>query len=432
MAVKQTNQTGYQFTAWNFTFISLDAGCFFAALAFVDPVAVLPVLVERLGGSEVIIGMVGALQRAGWIVPQIIGTSFVLHRRRKKPYLIVPVILSRIPFFALAVAFSLGRAPSYAHLLLLPLLVVWGSFFFLDGMVIVPWNDIIARTIPPNLRGRFFGAMQLLSAIAAAGAAIIVRQVLADSSLPFPREYGRLLSYLAIGMTCSTIFLLLMKEPEGKAWEERQSILSIIRSIPETLRRYPLLRRAVIAQNLLGFGGLALPFYAVYALTRLNLPKAAGGTFVLAGTIGAICASIIWAYANDRHGPRAVLRGVGLIAIFVPLAALLTPSVARALGLSHAIIYFYGMVFALSAAVSNGLWMGITNYVLEIAPDDIRPLFLGLSQTLAAPTVIMPIIGGVLLGFLSYPTLFLLSIVGLVIAFGYVLRLEQPHQLTAG
>jgi hypothetical protein len=52
--------------------------------------------------------------------------------------------------------------------------------------------------------------------------------------------------------------------------------------------------------------------------------------------------------------------------------------------------------------------MGFTNSVMALAPDDVRPLFLGLQATLCAPTIIMPLLGGWLLTMVSFHTLFAL------------------------
>jgi hypothetical protein len=244
--VTRGSAPSYPYTGWNFVVIVLDAAFFFAGLAFIDPVVVLPVLVEKLGGSQVTIGLVGGIQRAGWIIPQLVATSFVLHRRRKKPYVMWAVVLSRIPFCFLAVAFTLPWASEHLRLLLFLLIGIYAVFFFGDGLVGVPWHDIIARTIPPNLRGRFFGSINLLGGLFIIGAAAVVRWVLADPSLPFPHNYGRLLIFMCGCMTLSTLFLAFMKEPDGAALDERQPLGRIILAIPATLRRYPPLFRVAL------------------------------------------------------------------------------------------------------------------------------------------------------------------------------------------
>jgi len=142
-----------------------------------------------------------------------------------------------------------------------------------------------------------------------------------------------------------------------------------------------------------------------------------------------MCASIVWAFVNDHIGPRSVLRGVSLFALAVPVAALAMPRFAGALGAESHLAYFYAATFLLNGISASGVWMGFTNYVLEIAPESVRPLFLGLSATLSAPAVVAPLLGGLLLGLVSYEVLFGVTCAIALVAFLYVRTLAHPQRL---
>jgi len=417
----------YPHTTWNFVVILADASFWAFGLAFVDPVAVLPVLLVELSGSEVVVGLMGALQRAGWLIPQLLAASFVLHRPRKKPFVLYPCLATRLPFLAAAIVLNLDYAATHRMAALLVVMGAYGAFFLGEGLVGPPWHDICARTVPPRLRGRFFGGMQFFGGLLAIAAAVIVRRVLADDSIPFPRDYGRLFMYLFIAMMISNAFLALIREPRGPVVSEAQSLRRIIRSIPSTLRERVRLRQAVIGQLLCYSAGMAAPFYAVYAHTKLHLPDASGGIFVGAATIGAVSASLLWAYLNDRFGSTAVIRWVSTLVIATPLTAMVVPPLARALALEQWLTYMYATVFVLNGALWGGTWLGFTNYVLEIAPVDIRPLFLGLQATLLSPSVLMPLLGGWLLSIAPFEALFAVVAVGGVAAVIHVRRLPEPR-----
>jgi MFS family permease len=426
----------YLHARWNFIVILLDVAFFVTGLSFLDPVAVLPVLVGKLNGSEITVGAMGAIQRAGWIVPQLLGVSFVLHRPRKKPFILWCAAFSRLPFLGLAAAFWFVTPGSHIQALLYLLIGVFAIFFFADGLSGPAWHDIIARTIPPTVRGRFFGSINVLGGLMAIGAGALVRRLLSDPSLPFPHNYARLLALLCGCMAFSTVFLALMKDPPGAAVDEPHSPLRIARAIPATLRRNRLLRRIIISQNLIGFGALVIPFYAVYAHSRLGLPESMGGIFIWAGVAGSTGSSVVWAVLNDRKGPLTVIRGTAVMGLFTPLAAILIPLLVRAYGRPSDINYAYCAVFFLNGLAMSGGWMGITNYVFEIAPTEIRPLFLGLSSTLSSPVVLWPLVGGWLLTVISYPTLFAIAAAGAIVAGVYSFTLERPqpdaHETIAG
>lgn len=417
-------------TRWNFVIIVLDASFFMAGWAFLDPTAVLPQLVATLTTSKVLIGLVGTIQRAGWLIPQLLGASFVLHRERKLPFVLYPCLISRLPFYALAALMFTPWAAQHPGALLWLLIAGYAIFCFGDGLTGVPWHDIIARSIPPTLRGRFFGSMQFTSGLLAIGAAQVVGKVLDDPTLPFPSNYGLLFCCLCVGLTLSSLCLALIREPKSVAVDERQSFLALFLSIPSTLRTYPRLTRLIIAQNLCGLAGLAVSFYAVYAYQELGLPVSASGRFITAGILGAVGCSFLWAYLHDRKGSTRVLRGVSLLLFLVPASALALPPLAHAAGLTSALPYLYAVVFFLSGATGGGWWMGFTNYTMEISPEEKRPLFLGLQAFLSGPTVIWPTVGGVLLKVMPYQALFAIVMATSVISALYVRRLPEPRRET--
>ena len=422
-----------RYTRWNFVVIVLDAAAFMAGFAFVDVVAVLPILLSNLTESKVLIGLMVALQRAGWLLPQLIATSFVLHRPRKKPFFFIPCLVSRLPLVLLTVAFCSSWGAHHPQALLWTLVAVFAFFFFGDGLSGVPWHDTVARTIPSAMRGRFFGSMQLLSGLLAVGVGVLVKRVLADETIAFPLNYGILMIGMCVGMGISTLFLGLIREPISASVQAPQSLLRIVFSIPSTLRRHAQLRQVIITQNLCGMAAMAIPFYAVYGHSELKLPASACGIFIWAQTAGSAGMSLVWAYLNDRYGSRVVIRAVSGLIVAVPVAAVVIPLVARALHISAGMSYLYAVVFLLTGATWGGAWMGFTNYVMELAGDDARPLFLGLQATLCAPTVAMPLLGGWLLsvfpkvGVAPYQTLFVLVALAGLVSMLSASRLTEPH-----
>jgi MFS family permease len=112
------------------------------------------------------------------------------------------------------------------------------------------------------------------------------------------------------------------------------------------------------------------------------------------------------------------------------VAAILLPVSVRAAHLESYMVHVYAATFFLNGAAGGGSWMGYTNYVLELAPDEIRPLFLGLASTLCSPVVVMPLIGGLLLSVVSYPALFGIAVACSTVGALYVYRLPLPHQLS--
>ena len=402
----------YRHVAWNFAIIVLDVTSWMVGLAFVDAGTVLPVFATTLTASTIVIAALAVLPGAGWALLQLIGVSLVIHRPRKKPYVLFVAALGRSPTLLVPALLLLHPAPSKTAMLWV-LVGCFGILFLTDGLIGAAWYDIIGKTIPARLRGRFFGSMSILSGLAALGAGYLVKRVLANPALPYPRQYGVLFAGLCAGLMLSFLFLTLIREPAGAvASGEAQPLRAVLRQAPRLWRGSSPLRRLLAVSWLGGLANLAWPFYVIYGMRALGLPAAAIAVFIWATALGNMLGSLFWAWVNDRHGPRWVVLGTASIRAAPPLLALTMPllvAAVPALRPAAAAQYVYAAVFLLVGAVASGGMMGFSNYLLELAPAQERPLYVGLGNTLSAPGLLAPLLGGWLALLWSFPVVFVLA-----------------------
>ena len=66
----------------------------------------------------------------------------------------------------------------------------------------------------------------------------------------------------------------------------------------------------------------------------------------------------------------------------------------------------FGLVFFGLGATGGGSFIGFTNYLFAIAPEERRTLYIGLLNTLFAVTMFLPIVGGLLVKYASFQLLF--------------------------
>jgi MFS family permease len=79
--------------------------------------------------------------------------------------------------------------------------------------------------------------------------------------------------------------------------------------------------------------------------------------------------------------------------------------------------------------VGSAWMMGFFNYLLEAAPEGMRPAYVGLSNTIMGIPTLAPIVGGWLLGATSYTVLFGVTAVIVAVGFLFTLSLKPPRRV---
>ena len=397
-------------TRWNFAVITTESSAFMIGLAWVDPATVLPLFIYRLTHSTVLVGVTAVLQRLGYMLPQLPIAAIIGHRPRRAPILRWGVLLGRMPFIAFVI-FLWTRGIQNATF------VIWfmmGAYFFAatgNGVVAVPWQDIIAKSIPARLRGRFFAAQQLICAFAAVGVGFVVRWILGPGGPGFPRDYTILFSLLVTGFIISAIGCWMIREPIRPVWDRPQSLRKIIAGAGPMLRDHRAFRYLVLTILLGTSLNFTTPFYMVYARQELGVPESIAGVYIWAMTLSGAAFSWIWGQFNDRKGPRGVLRGACTCIALTPFTALAIPALVHAAAplaprLGDLLPYLFAPVFLMAGSATGGMWMGSINYLFELSSHEERPRYIALMNFLGAPGAFMPLLIGWLLTFLPFRLVF--------------------------
>ncbi|HUU54248.1 MAG TPA: MFS transporter [Armatimonadota bacterium] len=398
-------------TRWNFAIIVGESTFFMSGLAWVDPSAVLPLFIGRLTPSTLVIGLITVVQQLGWKAPQIFMAAVLGHRPNKLPFLRWPVLLGRLPFFAF-VAYLWLKGLGNTSLVIWFVVIAYASISFGNGTLGISWNDIIAKSIPSRLRGRFFGTMQFTTAMFAFAVGFAVRWLLGPAGPGFPRDYTLLFTAMAVFLALSVIGCWLVREPIRPVLDQPQSVGQLLVSTLPMLRDRAF--RSLVTVSLLGFAvSFTMPFYMVYAKQELGVRDDIAGVYIWAMTVGGAVASIFWGYLNDSRGPRAVLRGGGVLVTAVPLLAVaLPPALLAAAGpappLARALPYLFALVFLSGGSAMGAMWMGSTNYLFELCNDEDRPRYIAIFHLCTLPAALAALVVGWLLSYLSFTVVFLL------------------------
>lgn len=388
---------------------------------------VLALLVRQLGGSLALVGLLPALQGGGYLLPQML----VGGRIQGLPY--------KLPLYRRAAAARLAACLALTLVILgatlLPaslsiwLIVICYSVFNLGGGTsTLAFQDVVAKVVPPRRRGSFFGMRQLLGGLLAfAVAGPLVRWLLAkDGPLAFPSNFALLsgLSLLcyAVGMAA----MLRVAEPPQSHPGPRLRVVEGLRRAPALMRQNDNYRWFVISRMLTRIGQIAEPFYIIYATEVLRLPAGAAGIYLAVRAVAGALSNLFWGRLSDRQGNRRLVLISGALLVAPPALALIGPPLADALGLGGGgLLAAMGLVFLAVGAANDGSNIAGTTYLLEVVPEDERPIYLGLANTLLGLVTFLPVLGGWLLALIGYPWTFALGLAFALLGLASALRLGE-------
>ena len=126
---------------------------FQAGSTAIDSAAFMSALVFQLTGNPIIVGAVATNLRFGWLFPQLI-VGFLAQRGGSSMRNYVIGAFGRascMTLMALVLFFGSGWSTLTLSILVM---AIWTAFAFINGIVAVPYNDIVARSVPSRLRSR--------------------------------------------------------------------------------------------------------------------------------------------------------------------------------------------------------------------------------------------------------------------------------------
>jgi MFS family permease len=409
----------------NLVGIAGDWICFIVAMAFANYTSVIPSFINQLTDFAPLIGLVSTIATGAWLLPQLIAAHYLTNKERKKPFVIATALVGRPMYFFVALALFLTGG-GYPGSILVLFFLAETVFTVSDGLGIVAWMDIMSKSIPSIRRGRLYSTGQIVGGLLAFAAGFLVRQILGPQGPAFPYNYALLFCLSSTFLCVALLFYSSVKEPRQEVQKERQPWRVYLPRLVALLRQDRHFRLINIVRLVAGLGGLAAPFYVIYATEILQIGNENIGLFVSAQVLGGVAASTAMGYLNERSGSKIVSIMTTSLGLSTPMLALLIHYCAPQ---GAPLTYVYALIFVLIGANVSGYMQGFTNLVLEIAPSDERPTYVGLYNTLAGTLMmVVPLLGGWLLQATSYPVLFGTAAIGMAISLALSFRLVEPRR----
>ncbi|MCR1897733.1 MFS transporter [Irregularibacter muris] len=397
----------------------MDGIFIIGGMGFVALPTILTYFASEFTDSRVIIGMLTSISLLGKYLPQMFGAKILEGTSHNKKYVSIFGFLQRVPWFIMAfITYSYGKQnPTFT---LAAFYLLYGFYTVTSGMFSPGWLDLIAKVIPVNLRGRFFGLRKFIGGgmqfIGSFAVAWLFRRFL------FPMNYT--LAFLIAGVMSSVsyLFLISMKEVGKPRNAKDITMLEYLKRLPVILKGDKNFTRYIVSAAFIVFFNMANAFYIIYGKEQLNIgPETIG---VITGILLATQSifSVVWGYISDKSGHKAIL--VISTVLFISSAFMI---------LIADTIYLLYLVFFLNGAAISSRDVSEMNMVIEFCSEDERPTYLGLTNTLIAPLMsLTPLLGGIILDYFSYRSLMAVSIVLMMIGlYILVFHVKDPRRIKA-
>ena len=370
----------------NFALNVLNGSATKLAEQLASPGLVLPWLFSAIGAPAAIAGLLVPVKESCSLLPQLAVAGSIRRFPRRKWYW-AGAGTTQALLLALMIPMALWLSPTAAGWTITALL---GLFSIASGVGSVAFKDVLGKTIPKGKRGRLLAARATVGGILTLIAGSVIRLYIADIQSLAP--YLILIGCAAILWAAAALFFASITEEPGATGGGRNA-LGEVRAGLRLIREVSGFRRFILARSFLVSIELSLPFYSLYALAKVGLSVGGLGVFVIANGISNIFSSPVWGRFADRSS-RGVMTVSSLFAVATGLIALIIGQIPADLQ-NHLV---FAPIFLFIGFSQAGLRLGRKTYLVDGAPDNDRPLYVAVSNTVIGLVTLMG--GG--LGLIAY------------------------------
>jgi MFS family permease len=389
---------------FNFAVNVGDVAAFMFGSSFMSVSTVLPIYIIHFTNNPILIGLISVIASAGFLLPQIFTANIVERAPIKKFFPFnLGLFLERIPVMLLApTTFFLATTNPTLALIVFFLLISWQNFG--AGALMVGWQDMIAKIIPVENRGKFFGISNFVGNFSGILGAATVSWLLTNNA--FPNGFVIAFACAATFNMISWGFLGLTREPRDPETKPHVSHSDYFKALPAVIGANRNFRNYLITQIFSVLGSMAAAFLLVYSLQKWNLSDGQAASYSIALLLAQSISNLLLGFLADRTGHKFILEisiGANILSF---LLALIAPSPT----------WFYA-IFALRGVNLAGNFISGMSLPLEFSEPMNRPTYIGLASTIAGVAgALAPIIAGTIASTTGYPTLFTISAIIAMVA----------------
>ncbi len=388
---------------------------FFLALAITiaEPSTILPLIIHHFSDSVIIVGIFTSLLRGGAIVIQLYVAFHAQAYKRVLPYLGKVFFFRFLSWFIIGASiYIIGDSNKSLTLFFIGL----GLFFFsfTAGFGAIYFKELQAKIFSKKYRGKTMANRQIAGAIASIISGGVVGYVLNNFEAPDSYAYLFMVSSLlmAVGFT---VFVTIDEPIKENISPKEKKFKTFLKNAIKLYKQDRRLQKQILAIFLSYAYLISMPFIILKANSSFTLTGWMLGGFITVRMVGSILgSSLLWRRISDYE------KMLSLAFIFMIIAFIIALFADN--------IYSYALIFLFLGMGLDGFNNSSMNLVLEIAPEDKRPIYTAIQTNLVSFGLFFPILGGIILKFIdSYMFIYGLTILLLIIGFLVSLNLKKEN-----
>ncbi|NER08949.1 Predicted arabinose efflux permease, MFS family [Muriicola jejuensis] len=397
----------------NFLKNACSGFCSKLAEQLVSPSVTLPWILSLVGSGTGLSGMLVPLKNLGSLLPQLMVSGAIRKYPIRKFFWAIPAFLQALMVILMGLALRwLDGFPAGVAVVFLLLL-----FSIASGVSSVAFKDVMGKTIPKGKRGR-------LLAWRATGGGVLT--LLFGLALYFYLQSWEPMSVilLLVGSAAALwilagVFFSMIKEGPGATGGGRTPMQEFTAGI-KYLKKDANLRNFVLARAFLMAIPLAQPFFVIIGRETTRAEFSGLGIFVIASGIAAMVSSPFWGRFADRSS-RKLMLGIALFGIVNCSLVLgfmyLSPGSQS--------LYLFAPLILLNMMAHGGARLSRKTYLTDFAPEEERPLYIALSNTLIGCFTLLTAGIGFIAEWFSYEILLFFFMGMLMLSMLWTYRLRE-------
>jgi MFS family permease len=391
-------------------------------MAMIEPNTVLPNFIGGLTTSPVAFGVMYSILLGAPSIFNLLFSRYLERFPHKKKFLLAGIYLRAASFLGMAVVtyFFASTRPLLTLVAFYALVLL---FALSGGFASIAYADLVGKVLPSDKRPGMYASRQFVGGLAALLGGLLVARVFAPGVLPYPYDYALLMAVGFLGLMVAAFGFWSLKEPASEpAPAPAGPKVGMFRDALQILKKDRIFRNFILVENITSFSLMILPFYMLYVSRTFPDAQAWFGAYVLAQILGSLLSNFFWVFLSKRFGSTVVLRVCILTGAAIPLLAILLQPAGAA---------WYILVFLLVGFITSGRNMGFEPFLLDIAPENRRTAYIGISGSMNLLDVLLPVLGGIFIAQLGFIAAFVTVSVFMVVSFFLLRNRACPDRPTA-